>query len=159
MEKLTIKELAPYLPYGLKVLSERGTVYELDVYYNMMGSGIEKRDLYSVLENGMKPILRPLSQLTEEIEHNGKKFVPIDEIRKMSDVPYSKSFRFEEDGFKFTTQLMHSEYGNHQWLDYDFYSNNQYEMYNKLFEWHFDTANLLGRGLALPIDGKEVEGE
>ena len=33
-----------------------------------------------------------------------------------------------------------------------------YRLYEKLFEWHFDVFGLIDRGLALPIDGKEVEG-
>lgn len=35
---------------------------------------------------------------------------------------------------------------------------NEMTMFEKLHEWHFDTKGLLERQLALPIDGKEVEG-
>jgi len=33
------------------------------------------------------------------------------------------------------------------------------QLYSQLHECHFDTANLIGRKLALHIDGKEVEDE
>lgn len=143
MKILTIKELAPYLPYGLKVLSERGSVYELDIYYNMMGNGIEKRDLYSVLENGMKPLLRPLSYITEQIEHNGERFVPIDKFELEGYVIGYNGFSItigQEEGYSFGYAI-------------DVYN----QIIQKLHEWHFDTSNLLGRGLALPIDGKDVK--
>lgn len=66
--KLELKHLAAYLPYELKMYYETllgvkrhwilrcGTISEAIVYQN-------------------KPILRPLSDLTKEIEVNGEKFV------------------------------------------------------------------------------------
>lgn len=140
MKILTIKELAPYLPYGLKVLSERGTVYELDVYYNMMGNGIEKRDLYSVLDNGMKPLLRPLSSLTEEIEHNGERFIPINKLKHL----YGWDYLWYEVLGEITNFNVNKL---------------KYACLKLLLEWNFDVFGLIDRNLALPIEGKEVEGE
>jgi len=79
--KLELKRLAPYLPYGLNVIEEEiGEKFQVAgfnvsnneflIHDNIEGS-IEE---YSV--NLLKPILRPLSDLTKEIEVNGEKFVP-----------------------------------------------------------------------------------
>jgi len=72
--KLTIKELAPYLPYGLKIIdSYNGQIHSID-------KG-ETLDYVLQWYKGDKPhkiILRPLSDLTKEIEHNGERFVPYD---------------------------------------------------------------------------------
>lgn len=42
----------------------------------------------SVGINKFEPYLRPLSQLTEEIEHNGERFVPIEKLKKRLLVDY-----------------------------------------------------------------------
>src|SRR5690606_19396519 len=71
--KLELREIAPYLPYGLKVLSGRGTVFLMNTYSNMRGSGIESRDLQSILDEQMKPILRPLSDLDNYLRNEFEK--------------------------------------------------------------------------------------
>lgn len=59
MEKLTIKELAPYLPYGLNVVNENGIGYcEIN---NIQIAHIIEYDRISEV----KPILRPLSDLDD----------------------------------------------------------------------------------------------
>lgn len=80
MENLELKHIAPYLPYGLHVKSKLGVIYELDTFSNSKGKGIEKRDIYSVVDNNMKPILRPLSDLSKEITHGGETFIPVEEL-------------------------------------------------------------------------------
>lgn len=163
MDNLTIEHLSAYFPYGLKAeMMDYKSDYVGKKYDEIIGvhQWDKNGQYWSVLTVGgskpnidrIKPLLRPLSDLIKEIDHKGEKFVPIDELRKMSDVPYSESFRFEDDGFKFTTEVMHSEYGTHQWIDYDFNSNNQYEMYSRLFEWHFDVFGLIDKGLAIDIN-------
>jgi hypothetical protein len=68
-DQLTLEHLAPYLPYGLKILNGWGDIKKLNYSY--------LDDENNGFINHVKPILRPLSDLTEEIEHNGVKFVPI----------------------------------------------------------------------------------
>ena len=75
--KLQIQHLSPYLPYGLKVRrksSNREIIIDMYAY-----------NIYDILQHTSiyKPILRPLSDLTKEIEVNGKKFVPIVELAKL----------------------------------------------------------------------------
>lgn len=71
---MNLKELAGYLPYRLRMMYdfENGTQWVLDVT-NI--NAITKHD---------KPILRPMSDLTKEIEVNGEKFVPLIELYRMS---------------------------------------------------------------------------
>lgn len=61
MDKLELKHLAPYLPYGLKGVSRSGTVFNLGVHSNMRGRGIETRSIDVWISEEYKPILRPLS--------------------------------------------------------------------------------------------------
>ena len=72
--KLELKHLAPYLPYGLKMkllnfpFDGHIRILELDCGH----------DFHFYLQNNyVRPFLRPLSDLTKEIEVNGERFVPI----------------------------------------------------------------------------------
>ncbi len=84
-DKLEFKHIAPYLPYGLEVKTE---YYDMivdikgveDDYFRVGTNYSDKGgefDLLSMNSGDSKIILRPLSDLTEEIEHNGEKFVPL----------------------------------------------------------------------------------
>jgi hypothetical protein len=73
-----------------------------------------------------KPILRPLSQLTQEIEHNGEKFVP---AGKMITHGFHNSFWYELD--KFDYRYLYA-------MDLE-----------KLLEWHFDIYGLIENNLAI----------
>ena len=69
---LTIKHLAPYLPYGLKMKYESKSHESIK---DLTCSSIEY--MIATEHHGkFKPILRPLTDLTKEIEHNGEKFMP-----------------------------------------------------------------------------------
>ena len=144
--KLELKHLAGYLPYGLK--------YK-DIPKGF--DGIRELDIKTFdwcLENG-KPILRPLSDLTKEIEVNGEKFVPyINLAKKYAEMSgynediriyrnkcycYSKSseieFRFNGRDFILNGKLV----------------NAQYHLFLKLHEWHFDIHGLIPE-LAIDIN-------
>lgn len=148
MERLTIKELAPYLPYGLKLYIWNGGYEKPIEYPTLIGlhgdSIIQSRyrfksihcgdDIFSRPEMSnslsiIKPLLRPLSSLTEEIKsklsQNGRYqlYLYID-----SGIPNYKLDLFNSD-----LQILLAEF--------------------------YDVFGLIDRGLALPIDGKEVEGE
>lgn len=203
MERLTIKELAPYLPYGLKLYIWNGG-YEKPIEYptliglhgdSIIQSGYRFRSIHCgdeifsrpEMSNSLsiiKPLLRPLSYLTEEIEHNGEKFVPMEEIAKIecpnitgaadkihSITTFKRGLYFNSSQMgvtyryegvtveitHFKDDIFHKRVvnGNDSWVFS--YFHNYPAIIQKLHEWHFDTANLLGRNLALPIDGKEVK--
>lgn len=130
--ELTIEHLAAYLPYNLSVLRPDGkTIVPLVGIENniLIFREYNNEDLTygDMVKN--KPILRPLSDLTKEIEHNGEKFVPIDELDNYHD---------------FST------------LNYkDIISNPlryPYTVVKKLHEWHFDTFGLIDAELAIDIN-------
>lgn len=138
MERLTIKELAPYLPYGLKIrnILGKGSIWTLTRF------NIEQ------FSDDDKPLLRPLSQLTEEIEHNGKEFTPmleLEKIRKNIEVyrPLNLHYPIE---ITIQTEDYSQEIDLHD----------GYLIMQKLLEWHFDVFGLTDRCLALPIDRREV---
>ena len=134
-----------YLPYGIDVKFKG---YEIPSYLNT-------KDIYSVqminIESGnvwlkdksksigvsydhVLPILRPLSDLTEEIDHNGKKFIPKNEIRKIV---------MEREGY--------SSY-DASWLDYitsGKLEKTAFWVTIKLFEWHFDVFGLIESNQAI----------
>jgi hypothetical protein len=140
MNQLTIEELSAYLPYGLKFIY-RGKIHELvnihyfysyDEYGNIAGKS-ECTRIYDskfgdiqILINGIKPLLRPLSQLTTEIEVNGEKFVPIEKLPII--------------GFESIDLISDIQTG---WV--------RQEDFKLLLSWHFDCFGLIDRNLAEPI--------
>lgn len=91
METLELKHLAPYLPYGLKgIYNETIITLSLNGYSSVDEIGY---DISLFLSCKIKPILRPLSDLTKEIEVNGEKFVPLQKLCRM--VAYNEQYRKE----------------------------------------------------------------
>jgi len=80
--KLELKHLAGYLPYGLKFDGKRNGWVSFDGNIKTL-CPIDLDGRWEII----KPILRPLSDLTKEIEVNGEKFVPSQEYNYL---------RFEE---------------------------------------------------------------
>jgi hypothetical protein len=123
MEKLEVKHLAPYLPYGLKMYTKAG-VWDLVVYkaqaeykYGVM--------IGEAMNCGVKPILRPLSELK-----------------------FSKDFILKFGGDNPNNLKMCK-------LDIDDLVNNglEFETYYGYYEWllenHFDVFGLIDKGLAI----------
>lgn len=133
-KKLTLREIAPYLPYGLKVLlTESNKTAEMFVLNKILfRHQIQIQTIYGTYgDMYFKPILRPLSDLTKEIEVNGKKFVPIEEIKE------SQRHLFFREDIENPLEGM------------------QYSEMQKLFSWHFDVFGLIESGLA--IDFKKIK--
>ncbi len=72
MDKLELKHLAPYLPYGLKFGNTENDII-VEMKARSIGVICANTELY-------KPIFRPLSDLTKKIEHNGDKFVAMEKL-------------------------------------------------------------------------------
>lgn len=147
MEKLRLKHLAPYLPYKLNILSKRHFCkYGEQTILKVNGIAFQDtadkpywqyefvydNDLKfsDINEKGFKPILRPLSDLTKEIEVNGEKFVPIDKINEYDETAMSYSLSFYIDC---TLRL-------------------PYYVIKYLFEWHFDVFGLIEKELAIDFN-------
>ena len=89
---------------------------------------------------GVQPILRPLSDLTKEIEHNGEKFVP---IRKLLE---ANSFNLEK---------METEYIN-SFAKSMVEIQMAYDDAQLLLRWHFDIFGLIEKDLAVNINTLSV---
>jgi hypothetical protein len=119
MKDLQLKQLAPYLPYGVEILqpdAEGRNTLTLDV------EGLRIMEVQGF--EYFKPLLHPLSRLTEEMEHNGERFVPKDKLPMYFD-----------NSLHFLIEQIENNYV-------------EYCVIEKLFEWHFDVFGLINKGLA-----------
>ena len=175
-EQLTLERTTPYLPYGLKLsidgedhtytmVDYEGGIYNISIgkVINSWINGEEKKRY--------KPILRPLSQLTEEIEHNGEKFVPLYAIGVISGIIedqdvktinemvacYEKYYEHGIKDFAYSSSPIFFQYiegifyyGN-EMVDY-----NQFKLTMKLIEWKFDVSGLIEKKLAIDVTTLET---
>jgi hypothetical protein len=132
--KLELKNLLPYLPYELKFLYN-GNIYKMrwinstgDIEYDSQKDFIDPfpPNVFNKELDLVKLMLRPLSDLTKEIEINGERFVPYEKLKKMYPI----------DTFSNTSNTA-------QW---------SYRIIQKLAEWHFDFQGLIPAGLAIDIN-------
>lgn len=133
--KLELKHLSPYLPYGLMIQGNtHGEVAEMSEV-NENNVNIKDRgftygwwaDIFDI-----KPILRPLSDLTKEIEYNGEKFLGSDEF---TDNEWGEFLSLEH------IPKMFYKKGLTSILDYD--------SVLELIKRHFDIFALIPQGLAI----------
>ena len=121
---LTIKHLAPYLPYGLKVkwkhCEDDSPVFEFKIRHL---EDVGKSDRYQI-----KPILRPLSDLTNT---QGNHFV-VDHISSSREMTDKLIHVIETNKFRYTQLKC--------W------------QFEKLVENHFDVFGLIEKGLAIDIN-------
>lgn len=178
--KLELKHLAPYLPYRLKVYHEDNSAermeYELraDIVrkYGQKPLPFERIAELQILNTDQvvsrrkfKPILHPFSDLTKEIEHRGERFVPLVELAKIAfqkadkhnsvygyiDIGHDYSFHLDRKEMSFDCR---KGYDGNNW-DSNYYVPNQLQLFQKLFEWHFDLFELIEQGLAIDINTLE----
>lgn len=134
--QLKIEHVAPYLPYGLKGVclesvidptDDQSGIYEMNGIYTY-DKCITFKDGFDVYldddQTDFKPILRPLSDLTKEIEHNGERFVPRSNLFKIAEFNSPK-------------------------MDYKNILESPFYLVDQLFQWHFDIFNLIPEGLAV----------
>jgi len=126
MEKLELKHLAPYLPYGLKI---RDIAYPSTFEMNLKTISLS-------LENNdyNKPILRPLSDLKKGFYVNDEEITPCD------------YFEEQHDYAKIQSEL--ENMSNHNYCDGWL----PYFVQQKLIEWNFDVFGLIPKGLAVDIN-------
>ena len=145
---VTLEHLAFYLPYGLRIaFFKHGVQYRYDklnsLVINFNGACV---NLINSIRD-IKPILRPLSDLTKEIEHNGEKInvqYLIDAIR-LGVQPY---------------QYIDSAYDIELNIETEDYSQNidlfdGYKIVQILLKYHFDIFGLIKQNLAIDINTLE----
>lgn len=109
--------LAMSLPYDVKVIDKFDCIWTIHPYKDALDKLSDNEHLsYEnfIKEEGHRLILRPLSDLTTEIEHKGERFVPINRIKESQ---YHLFFRGD-----ITSPL----------------EGLQFSEIRKLIEWHFD---------------------
>lgn len=167
--KLEIKHIAPYLPYGLKVDLLYSEYHEaqtgVELYRIETGktkSTNWKVDPYVIVGdieceiNYIKPLLHPLSKLTEEIEHNGETIVPlvvISEIIGYSIYECAQGYWGWGDNDQGYEVEITKDLNFVVWYDEigeKIYRKEpiSHECITKLLELHFDIYGLLDNGLA-----------
>jgi len=159
--KLELKHLAPYLPFYLKCHAmgefKFGTEdSDSPIPETFVLNGLLLNNKASIMCLGQNeliplyelfPILRPLSDLTKEIEIDGKKFVPIENIKKsmLIDLEY-----IDKDGIK----SIHYSTGEIDLIAIwnEIADECPIGFYNLLLKWHFDVFSLIDKGLAIDIN-------
>lgn len=181
---IKLEEICGYIPHNLNIIVETDFANRvvnkkarLDgihckcVGYSTLNEGIKVGGLTEI--DNIKLILRPLSDLTREIEHNWEKFVPIVKLYGLA-VEESELMMFQpnmryiseidrtslayaitkdmSEGYQFNYlhnyqyfSLVHSLTGTCEVI-------NQLQLFQKLFEWHFDVFGLIERGDAIDIN-------
>lgn len=84
MRTLDLKDICGYVPHGLKYLYEGTTIGDVRIqdYKTTIDSLL-------CLNFIIKPLLRPMSDLTKEITHEGERFVPTLALDKLNCFPVS----------------------------------------------------------------------
>lgn len=159
--ELKLIHLAPYLPYGLKVqyigslddenkriesgyikIGEIADIGNIEIRYQSPIIWMDfKRGYFGISIDQIKPILRPLSDLTKEIEHNGDKFIPL--IRINNELQYDWKFDIKDNCF--------IDFG----LDYKNRFDTAelpFDVIQKFCEWHIDIFGLIPEGLAIDFN-------
>lgn len=146
MGSLKLEHLTPYLPYGLRALFGHDGVRIMTVCTRShVGRNLEcGSGNFIYTYNRVKPILRPLSDLTKEIEHDGEKFVPnvkLKHIRIGIDIykplNLDRPLEINIETENYSQQI-------------DLYDG--YLVVQKLIEWHFDVFGLIDKDLAVDIN-------
>jgi hypothetical protein len=79
--ELKLEDLVGYFPYGLKGIIKDKIVSLRSLHQNSLETNPSVHGFTYCSFRDFKPLLRPLQDLTKEIEHNGERFVPIMLIR------------------------------------------------------------------------------
>lgn len=152
MKKLQLKDIVGYLPYRLKFFNDGGSE-EDDTIYEIQGLSTFYGVEYS-LSNGcgtcehiecIKPILRPLSDLTKPIKvegyNEGEEFVPIVKLNTIFN--YIESIYIFFNDYKLQIEFDKGECNSHTiWAN----------VIQLLYQWHFDINGLCDRGLAIDMN-------
>jgi hypothetical protein len=138
--ELEVKHLAPYLPYGVKLVFENFPLHSKDCPHVRILELDCGHDFNLYLQRGhIKPILHPLSSISKPKEVNGKTVVVLDLIRDNNpEFSFNGEYLIEDCEYYF---LQHTTHGNYPlWL------------IEILSEHHIDFQGLIPAGLAIDIN-------
>jgi hypothetical protein len=142
MEKaiqLELKQLAAYLPYGLKIMhyNEVLTLQAISPINTRYKIGIG--EAFQIMRR-LKPILRPLSDLNKKIIIDEKPRILINELCKIMERKFDINTQLHQFCNLFIEQ--------HEWCEpFDYIKFTSF-----FFEHHFDVFGLIDAGLAVDIN-------
>lgn len=157
-EKLELKHLAGYLPYELMCLDlADGTDFWLDTL-NIDMVVNESEHL-----NTIRLYLRPLSDLTKEIEVNGEKFIPALILAELSmGIENVDDIIKNSDSLGFDYKIVNKPFGKilkitrfDRWvliISFNEPERCKHYIFQKFLEWHFDVFGLIEKGLAIDVN-------
>lgn len=137
---MELKHIVGYLPYGLNGIIKGKIVTLTSLHQNSLETRPSVHRFTYCEFNHFTPILRPLSDLTKEIEVNGEKFVPITLIDDLF-----PDFYIEQGNEK---ELIIKYKNSNMYVDIFRYA----QIIEKLYEWYFDLHNLIEKGEAIDIN-------
>jgi len=147
--KLELRDLAPYLPYKLDFITQSGKVFKSKTkdcfeIRILKGNSPNGNKQYHSLTLGkinrgeFKPILRPLSDLTKEINlHDDFFAIPIENMT---------GYKLEGNINDAPTTVQHLYGCSKGKIEAKFLD---YWVIVQLLEWHFDIFGLIEKGLAI----------
>jgi len=139
--KLELKHLVPYLPYGLKAeFKNNGGRFKHDTIRSLHINWVNLLHDFDTV----KPILRPLSDLTKYCDDLG--FIPIEELSELYISLYSTPPNRHKEEIKLFIKQKTWLINNGQLLKMSYWIN------DKLFKWHFDVFGLIENNLAIDIN-------
>ncbi len=148
MKQLTITEIVPYLPYNTLIANIEYEYGEPKPIKSAIFLTPEIVHNLISFPKTRKLILRNLSDLTKEIEHNEERFVPITKLTGVEDLSvfeitdrYIKLPKARYSGKEITDWVLN--------LDKVGILLNPYIAIQRLIEWHFDIFSLIDNGLAV----------
>jgi len=145
---LTLEDLCPYLPFGLKIydLTSGDTIDALRFitsHHQVYEFGFSGNLNQLLTDSKLKPMLRPLSDLTNPIKvegyNDGKEFVPW--LKLCDECPYY--------GGEEIVEFINGDSA----IGISFDESNR--ILRMLYRWHFDVNNLIGRELAVDVNSIE----
>lgn len=147
-DTIKLHEICGYLPYGMKVRWCDGKVDKINprIDYDAKNEGEIDLQLFLFVihetdtPEDLKPLLRPLSGLTKEIEHNGKRFVPI--VKLLQEYCFDTNQMTEQEINEYAESMIEIDMS--------------YMTAQMLMEWHFDIHGLIDRNLALNLNDYEI---
>lgn len=167
MEQLQLKDIACYLPYGLKLKYEESRIiWSIDPFADETNYDDEKLQLFHVFDEAAKPLLRPMSMLYKTIVHDGKEEVPIVVLAKMA-VPEIGMTELVIPKNDIHTPLLYCNNG-HSTIEFYWHDNgcfiadgwecgqldiNQWKLMDYLASRLFDFRGLIEKGLAIKMEG------
>lgn len=168
MEKLTLEQIAPFLPYGLKMWrSEK--IWPLTGLNNRVEFQLLSFGPHELNPIGCKAILRPMD-LTKPIIVEGKEVIPVVELAKIVIPNPSEEafggmnwFEYEGEAVLYDTGMESGyllKYVNGCFVleghDYSAYCPDQLDLFQWLFKHKFDVFGIIEKGLAIDVNTLEI---